>query len=103
MEGPELTTNAKAAIENFVLLSINHSLGLAELVSSSAGIIVYVALSYRRRLVSLQFEDNREMIEELQFVMSVFFSKIFLRHIPTDEWLLFTTNLRMCLLTGGMI
>jgi hypothetical protein len=41
MEGPELTTNAKAAIENFVLLSINHSLGSAELESSSAGIIVY--------------------------------------------------------------
>jgi hypothetical protein len=79
MEGPELTTNAKAAIENFVLLSINHSLGLAELVSSSAGIIVYgkrVALSYRRRLVSLQFEDNREMIEELQFCnVCIFFQK----------------------------
>ncbi|AHZ73346.1 hypothetical protein OU5_P0094 (plasmid) [Pseudomonas mandelii JR-1] len=54
MEGTELTTIANAAIENFVLLTINHSLGSAELESSSAGIIVYgkqVALPYRRRAV----------------------------------------------------
>jgi hypothetical protein len=57
MEGPELTTNAKAAIENFVLLSINHSLGLAELVSSSAGIIVYES-ALRFRIVADLYRCN---------------------------------------------
>jgi hypothetical protein len=52
------------------LLTINHSLGSAELESSSAGIIVYgkqILLPYRRRVSSSQSGDNVEMIEKLQF------------------------------------
>lgn len=45
--GTELTIIAIAAIENFVLLIINHSFGSAELESTSAGIVVL------RKLVAL--------------------------------------------------
>jgi xanthine/CO dehydrogenase XdhC/CoxF family maturation factor len=41
MDGPEPTTTAKAAIDIFVLLTINHSLGSAERERASAWVLLF--------------------------------------------------------------
>jgi hypothetical protein len=41
MDGPEPTTTAKAAIDIFILLTINHSLGSAERERASAWVLLF--------------------------------------------------------------
>jgi hypothetical protein len=57
MDGPELTTIAKAAIENVVLLTINHSLGSAEPERSSA-----VVLFFCRKGVALAADSPSSIV-----------------------------------------
>jgi hypothetical protein len=62
---------ANAAIEYFVGLTINHSLGSAERERSSAWFYFSwrkgQARAQERRVTSLQAGDNREVMAQLQF------------------------------------
>jgi hypothetical protein len=70
VDGQAPTTTARAAIDIFVLLTINHSLGSAERKRASAWVLLFDGQGARRhgrRVTSLQAADNGEVIGELQF------------------------------------